>query len=87
MPIQKAERTDEEEALDRLPVLDLLLRFGERIRQIRIHRGYTQSELAHRTQLHRSYIGSIERGKLNVGLVNIHCLALALDIHPRELMN
>lgn len=38
--------------------------------------------LAHRVGLHPTYISSVERGERNISLVNIHVLALGLEVEP-----
>ena len=58
--------------------------FGNRVRMLRIERGYSQEELAHISGLDRSYVGGVERGQRNVSLINIHKLAKALKISPGE---
>lgn len=60
-------------------------RFGERIRQLRLAKDWSQEELAVRSRLHPTYIGGIERGERNLGLDNILKLARALDEHPSAL--
>ena len=60
-------------------------RFGERIRQLRLAKDWSQEELAVRSGLHPTYIGGIERGERNLGLDNILKLARALDEHPSAL--
>ncbi len=60
-------------------------RFGSTVRQLREERGYSQEELAERADLHRNYIGGIERGERNVALENIVKLAKALSVSPKEL--
>ena len=64
---------------------DIRHRFGSRIRQLRSDRGWSQEELADRAKLHRTYIGSIERGEQNISLLNIEKLAATLDIPLSEL--
>jgi len=61
------------------------LRFGERIRQLRFAKDWSQEDLAARSRLHPTYIGGIERGERNLGLDNILKLARALDVHPSAL--
>lgn len=63
-----------------------LRRFGENVRRTRLQQGLSQEELANLTGLHRTYIGGIERGERNVGLLNIVRLARALKIDVSELL-
>ena len=53
---------------------------GDRIRRQRLAQNWTQAEVARRCDLHRTFIGSVERGERNIGLDNIHALADALDV-------
>lgn len=65
---------------------ELLRRFGQRIRDLRISRGIgSQEELGARTGLHRTYIGRVERGETNATLENIAILATALGAPLSEL--
>lgn len=60
-------------------------RFGDRLRQLRDERGYSQEYLAERAGLHRNYVGGVERGERNVALENIVKLAKALSVKPGDL--
>ncbi|MFO5492538.1 MAG: helix-turn-helix domain-containing protein [Cuspidothrix sp.] len=62
-------------------------KFGSRLRQIRQNMGLSQEELAHLSNLDRSYVGGVERGERNISLVNIHKIADALNISPKEFFN
>jgi transcriptional regulator with XRE-family HTH domain len=66
---------------------DIRKEFGARIRQIRNDRGWSQEELADRAGLHRTYIGSVERGEQNLSLVNIERLAVTLSVSLAELFS
>ena len=59
--------------------------FGNRVRQLRKNRGWSQEEFAHRVGLDRSYMGGVERGERNVSLENICLIAKALEVAPAEL--
>jgi transcriptional regulator with XRE-family HTH domain len=60
--------------------------FASRLRQIRQVQGLSQEELADRAGLHRTYVGSVERGERNISIDNIECLAKALEIDIIELL-
>ena len=62
-----------------------LKEFGMRLHEIRIRENISQEKLAERCGLHRTYIGSVERGERNISLINIHKIATALSVQPREL--
>jgi len=61
-------------------------RFGRRVREQREAAGFSQEVLAERCGLHRTYVGSIERGERNVSLVNLALLAKALDLTLSDLL-
>jgi len=65
---------------------DILVTFGERVRAERIRQGYSQEELAELADVHRTYIGMIERAEKNITLKNIEKIANALKIKPEELL-
>jgi transcriptional regulator with XRE-family HTH domain len=59
--------------------------FGRRVRILRERKGLSQERLAELADLHRNYVGGIERGERNVGLRNILRLAKALGVSPTAL--
>ncbi|OGG07846.1 transcriptional regulator [Candidatus Gottesmanbacteria bacterium RIFCSPHIGHO2_12_FULL_40_13] len=61
------------------------MKFGERVRELREKAGLSQEELGFQAGLHRTYIGSIERGEQNVSIDNIHKITKALKISLSEL--
>lgn len=62
------------------------IKFGEKVREIRIAQNLSQEQLAHLANVHRTYIGMIERAEKNITLVNIEKIANALNINIIELL-
>lgn len=62
------------------------IKFGERVREIRISKNLSQEKLADLANLHRTYIGMVERAEKNITLVNIEKIANALNINITELL-
>lgn len=60
--------------------------FGEAVRILRKRRGFSQDEFAAVADLHRTYVGGIERGERNPTLTTIYRIARALDVSPSELL-
>ena len=56
------------------------------MRRERTKRGLTQEALADACGLHRTYIGSVERGERNISIDNIHRIANALAVSPVDLL-
>lgn len=62
------------------------LSFGKLLRQKRKASDISQEELAFRSGLHRTYVGSVERGERNLSLENIFVFAKALACSPKDLI-
>lgn len=60
---------------------------GQRIRDLRLERNWSQEELAKRSGLHRTYISSVEQGKRNLAALNLRGLARAYRINLAELFD
>jgi len=61
--------------------------FGKRIRQIRLDKGLSQEQLGYEVNLHRTYIGQIERAEKNISLKLVGKIARELDMNIQELMD
>jgi transcriptional regulator with XRE-family HTH domain len=65
----------------------ILIKFGEKVRDLRKERGLSQEQLAHLADLHRTYIGMIERAEKNITLINVEKIANALNVSINNLFN
>jgi len=68
------------------PPITPLLDFGKRIRHRRVELGFSQEALAEKALLHRTYVGTVERGERNPTLLTILVLAEALELDPSVLV-
>lgn len=59
--------------------------FGKNVQRIRKEQGLSQEKLAEKANLHRTYIGMIERAEKNITLVNIGKIATALNTNIKSL--
>jgi len=63
-----------------------LRHLGDRIRELRQARDLTQEELGEKCGLHRTFIGSVERGERNVSLLNLRQMAKSLRTSLADLL-
>lgn len=64
----------------------ILIKFGDNVREIRKTNGLSQEQLSFKANLHRTYIGMIERAEKNITLLNIEKIAKALEVEIIELL-
>jgi transcriptional regulator with XRE-family HTH domain len=55
-------------------------KLGQAVRRLRTDAGYSQESFADACEVHRTYIGSVERGETNISLDNIERIAKTLKI-------
>lgn len=60
--------------------------FAESMRRRRLEAGLSQEALADRCGLHRTYVGSVERGERNISIDNMEAIAVALGCDPADLL-
>lgn len=63
----------------------ILIKFGNRVREERIKLHLSQEKLAEKANVHRTYIGMIERAEKNITLENIEKISKALGVPIRSL--
>lgn len=64
---------------------NLLKKFGQKFRELRIRMKLSQEALAEKAFVHRTYIGMIERAEKNITLSNIEKIAKALNVSISKL--
>ena len=65
---------------------NLRLTLAYNIRRARTDKGLSQEALADLCELHRTYVGSVERGERNISVDNIEKIAIALNVKPAQLL-
>lgn len=61
--------------------------FGQRVREYRGMKGWSQERLAEEAGVHPTYVGGLERGKYNPTLRTIERFAHALGVSPAQLVS
>jgi transcriptional regulator with XRE-family HTH domain len=64
----------------------LRIRLGQTVRELRSSAGYSQESFAAKIKVHRTFMGTIERGKTNVSLETLERLARGLGMAVWELV-
>jgi len=60
--------------------MDIKIRIGKRIKELRLTAGFTQESFAHSCGLDRTYIASVENGNRNISIQNIEKISNALGL-------
>ncbi|MBK8563006.1 MAG: helix-turn-helix transcriptional regulator [Saprospiraceae bacterium] len=61
--------------------------FGQRLRELRLAKGFTQEQLAYSSDLEFSQISRIERGVINTSISQVFQIAAAFGVPPKELFD
>jgi transcriptional regulator with XRE-family HTH domain len=64
--------------------MDVKTLIGQRIKQLREIKGFSQKDLAYDADLDRSYIAGVESGQRNISIVNIQKIAVALGVTLKD---
>ena len=67
-------------------MLTLRVKLGRAVRRLRKDADFSQEAFADRCKLHRTYMGSVERGETNISLDNIERIAKALGLTAGALL-
>ena len=73
--------------VDNIMKKEILIKFGKKVREIRVKQNLSQERLAAKAGVHRTYIGMIERAEKNITLENIEKISKALGLSVKELFN
>jgi transcriptional regulator with XRE-family HTH domain len=65
---------------------NFLIILGNLIREKRSSLGFSQEGFAAHIGLHRTYVGSVERGERNISIRNFLLIAEALSVTPSDLL-
>lgn len=65
---------------------DIKIRFGKRLRELRLEKGWSQEALANLAEIDRTYIPGIENGRRNISIVVIEKLALVFSISVSDFL-
>jgi len=70
-----------------LEVPEILKALGQRIRELRAKQGYSQESFADLCGVHRTFMGTIERGESNLSFQNLVKVSQALGITLSQLVS
>lgn len=68
------------------PGMDIRQTFAANLRDTRLKRGLSQEELAHRANIHRTYVSSLERCQYSATIDIVDTLARILDVEAADLL-
>ena len=67
--------------------LDIKMRVGLQIKELRNALGYSQETLAYTIEMSRTYFAEVETGKRNISIENIDRIARGLGVSLKEFFN
>ncbi len=70
-----------------MEVQEILTALGQRVRELRLKQGYSQEAFADLCGVHRTFMGTIERGESNISFSNLARVSKALGITLSQLLS
>ena len=67
--------------------MNLQQKFGQRVRELRTAKGWSQEALAYKAGIDRTYMTDVENGKRNISIQNIEKIITALNITLQDFFN
>lgn len=71
--------------MDKEQKKEILIQFGNKLRSLRVEKGFTQEQLANELGVEISQISRIERGVINTSITTVYTIAIILKIDVAEL--
>ena len=68
------------------PMSNEIIKFGNKLREVRLKKNLSQGDVARILGVHRSYISGLERGRRNPSLLTVQKVAKALGINAKKLL-
>ncbi len=65
----------------------MLKALGSRVRELRLKAGYSQEAFADHCGVHRTFMGTVERGESNLSFYNLVKIAMGLEITLSKLLS
>ncbi|MGB9720571.1 MAG: helix-turn-helix domain-containing protein [bacterium] len=65
----------------------ILVKFGQRVRQLREAKNLSQEQLAEKADLHSTFIGKIEMAEINPSIITLEKIARAFNIPISQLLS
>ena len=66
---------------------NIRIKFGKKLKQLRKDSKLSQEELGKKADIHRTYIGAVERAEQNISIDNVGKIAKALQVTPKDLFD
>jgi len=66
---------------------EILKSLGDKLREVRIAKGLSQSMLANDANIPKNQVGRIERGEISAGILTLHKICSALGMKVKDLID